>query len=273
MEQGEQDFILLPGGVHLWGPKPKLLGSVPENIIERESAGYALWSMDNPNWRKIATDTMVVMGDVPDQALKILAVTAEKLDEMLQREIGGPSRKYIYKIRIFQDRSHFCSYANNCGAANAHSLYNPRTGEMAVHFGPETGQEEFQQTFAHEFTHAYMDQVYRVTEPLWFAEGMAEYFSLVKWTSRGYKPTKKNWRAAMHFGSGLLIPLREILKASREDIYGITFYLYYANCWALIHFLMHKHPEIVEGLLNKQRIDISPLEDEYAKYVKKLMGL
>jgi hypothetical protein len=83
----EQDFILLPDGLHIWG-NPSRLSGVPEDIVGQESTGYSFYPMQNPEWRKLSTDTMEVMGDVPDEALKTLAVTAEKLEEMLQREIG-----------------------------------------------------------------------------------------------------------------------------------------------------------------------------------------
>lgn len=228
--------------------------------------------MDNPEWRRLSTDSMIVMGDVPDQALRVLAVTAEKFDEMLRKEIGGPDQRLIYKVRIFQDRSQFCAYARRCGAGNALSLYDPYVGEMALHFGAQTDRESFEETYAHEFTHAYMDRIYGVTEPLWFAEGMAEYFSLLKWTARGYKPTGKNWRAAMHLDVDDLIPLRDIVTASRDTVYGFEFTKYYAQSWGIVSFLLKKYPEIVEGLLNKQKIDISPLGDEYIAYMKKLIG-
>lgn len=273
MPTTQQDFIILPGGVHVWNPEPAYLGAVPDDIIESKSAGYTLHLMESdPGWKRLVTDKMIVMGDVPDQALKVLAVTAEKLNEMLQKEIGGPEQLYIYKIRIFDKRYDFCRYATRCGASNALSLYDPRSMEMALHFGPNADQEEFEQTFAHEFTHAYMDRIYRVTEPLWFAEGMAEYFSLVKWTNRGYKPTGKNWKAAMHLDVDNLIPLSDILRATRNDIYGHNFPLYYAQAWGLVHFLLKKHPEVIEGLLNRKSIDISLLSDEYSAYVRKLMG-
>ena len=34
-----------------------------------------------------------------------------------------------------------------------------------------------QKTLAHEFAHEYMDRVWKRTDPLWFAEGVAEYFA------------------------------------------------------------------------------------------------
>jgi len=267
----EQDLIILPGGLHVWGREAALSG-VPGDRVERQSQGHALHLMESPGWKKLSTDKVMVMGDVPDQALKTLAVTAEELLRMLDQQIGGPEQRYIYKIRIFDKREDFCNYARACGAGNALSLYYPHTMEMAVQFGPNTSLEDFEQTYAHEFVHAYMDLVYQVTSPLWFAEGMAEYFSHVRWTTRGYRPTKKNWRAMMHLGGEKLFSLSEIVNAGRNAIYGFEFPLYYAQCWSVVHFLLHKHPDVIEGLLKRETFDISLLSDEYNAYLKKLTG-
>lgn len=272
MPKAEQDFILLPDGFHIWGDSSRLSG-VPSEIVEKQSSGYALYPMDNPAWRKISTDTMMVIGDVPDEALKTLAVTAEKLEEMLQREIGGPARRYIYTIKIFKDRNQFCAYARRCGAANALSFYEPNKGELVVHFSQQTDAEDFERTFAHEFTHAYMHRVYGVMDPIWFAEGMAEYFSRLEWTRKGFKPTGKSENAAMHGETVSAIPLIDILKATRDDIYGMKFPEYYAASWAVVSFLLKKHPELVESILLKNIVDLEPLQQEYRRFLKQKLGV
>lgn len=248
------------------------MSGVPDERIERQRQGHTLQLMASPGWRKLITDKVVVMGDVPDQALHMLAVTAEELIRMLDQQIGGPEQNYPYNIRIFDKREDFCAYARKCGVGNALSLYDPMPMEMALHFGPNADREDFEQTYAHEFVHAYMDRIYRVTAPLWFAEGMAEYFSHLRWTARGYRPTKKNWKAMMQLGGDVLLSLSEIVNAPRHEMYGFNFPLYYAQAWSLVHFLLHKHPEVVEGLLKRETFDLSLLSDEYNAYLKKLTG-
>lgn len=272
MEIG-QDLVILPGGLHIWNPSSRLDG-VPQEIIDREGSGYSPSPMQNPTWRKLETGKITVMGDVPDQALRGCAITADELRKMLEKEIGGPAPTGPYLIRVFQDRPQFCAYASNCGAgAYAYSIYVPRNMEMAVHFTLETHPEDFEQTFAHEFTHAYMDRVYRVTEPLWFAEGMAEYFARLEWTSKGFKTTGSNPNAAMHGDNVAAISIQDLVKADSNDIYGINFPAYYGACWGVVTFLMKKHPAVVEALLNREIVDIRPLEKEYTRYIKRRLGV
>lgn len=249
------------------------MSGIPQDLIDQPRSDYSFYTMDNPSWRKLSTDTMMVMGDVPDEALKTLAVTAEKLEEMLQREIGGPARRYIYNIRIFKDQGQFCAYARRCEAANASSFYSPTKGELALHFSQATDAEDFERAYAHEFVHAYMDKVYGVTEPLWFAEGMAEYFSHLEWTKRGFKPTGKNWKAAMHGEEIAEIPLKEVLRATRDDLYGAKYPQYYAATWAIVSFLLKRYPEAVEALLQKQPVDLAHLEKEYRQFLKRKLGV
>lgn len=270
----EQDFILLPGNVHVWNPTSPGLGAVPEKIIESRSVDFTYHHLETPGWTRVVTDDMRVEGDIPAHGLRVVAVTAEKLDEMLRKELPGPPRQYIYNIKVFNSRKDFCKYAGRCGMSHALSFYDPNKHEVALHFQDYTEGEEFEETFAHEIVHAYMHTVFRVTEPLFFAEGMAEYFSKIRWTSKGFRPTGKSWKAAMHLQEDTMMPLATILNAKRDDLYGINFPQYYAQCWAFIHFLLHKHPDIVQAFLEHQFLPDkwSNLEPQYRAYVKKLMG-
>lgn len=265
----DQDFIIFHGGVHVWEPAKPDLSGVPEDVVEERSKRYTLNLLETAGWKKIETDKVVAVGDVPEQALKLLTATGEEFIEMLTREIGRRPHLYQYKVRLFDKRKDFCRYANICGASNALSLYNPVSMEMGLHFGDDADHEEFEQTYAHEFTHAFMDRVYGVTEPLWFAEGMAEYFSRLKWTNSGYKPTGKNWKAMMVMGEDLM-PISKILSATREDMYGLNFPLYYAEAWALVKFLLQHHLELVDVLLNKGKPNLEYLGNDFMAYMKRI---
>lgn len=67
----KQDFVILPGGVHVWGPYDHNLSGVPDDVIDERSKGYTLNLLETPGWRKLESDKIQVMGDIPDQALKV----------------------------------------------------------------------------------------------------------------------------------------------------------------------------------------------------------
>lgn len=270
MEKVEQDYVILPGGVHLWGPDSAYLGAIPEEVIARESVGQTLKALDTPGWMLLVSKNVVIRGDVPAEVLHTAATMGEELNKMLFREIGRIWDTPRYSVRIFKERGDFCEFASICGASTALSLYDPRHQEIALHFGPGTDLEEFERTYAHEFTHAFMDKIYRVTEPLWFAEGMAEYFRNLGWTDGGYRPTRKNSIAVIHLAEGIL-PLKDLLNVDRTDVYGVNFPAIYANAWAFTKFLIRKHPLVVETLLNRVKMNLSYLEPQYKAYVTRML--
>lgn len=266
MEKVEQDFVILPGGVHLWNPSPAFLGEIPDDVIAEQSSGYPIDELPSPNWRKITTPYAIIEGDVSDEAFRVLGVTADEIIKMLMIEMGGPSQNRKYRVRVFADRPDFCSFAKACGSATALSLYNPRTSELAVHFGDTMDARDFEQTYAHELTHAYMDYTFRVTEPLWFAEGMAVFFSDLAWTSHGFIPTRKNPTGIIHLAKEIM-PLKRLLQADKNDLYGSP--EFYENAWAFTKFLIRQQPIVVESLLNRSRLDLAYLEPKYRAYIKR----
>lgn len=265
-------YVILPGGVHLWDPKPAGLGDLPSELIESRSAGHALKELEPPGWRELQGDVVVVRGDIPEVGLRGIAVTAEELERMLYRELGdAPERNAPYKVRVFNSQMDFCRFAAQCGAANALSLYDPRSMEMVLHFGPEVDSTAFETTFAHEFTHAWMDRVYRVHSPLWFAEGMAEYFSHVKWTPEGYRLVQEDLVRLKNLNNSARLPLKALIELPRDAMYGILFPVYYAQAWSVFAFLMDKHRDIAMDMLNQRHVDLTPLDKEYERYVKRLV--
>lgn len=269
-ESAVENYVIYPNGLHLWGPKGIGLGEVPPDVIAQKSERFALEETEIPSQKLLKSDIVTVRGDIPEEGLRTMGVAAEELDAMLSREMQGPDRRRGYKIRVFSKLPDFCMHARMCGAANAQSFYDPRSYEMAFHFGPEITWEDFEVPFAHEFAHAWMDNVYDVRGPLWFAEGMAEYFSRIEWTQSGYVLTRKNERAAAVLRGAELLPLKQFLTLPREAMYGVNFALYYAQSWALVSMLLNKYPERLLKLLGKMDAEISNLGVQYVKYIKGL---
>lgn len=187
---------------------------------------------------------------------------------MMRASIGGPMAGRMFSARIFRDKLDFCKFATLCGAANAESLYDPRTNEVAAWFDrPKT--RWFQRILAHEVAHAYMDLVWRRTDPLWFAEGMAEYFSGNEWGSDGFQPGLVNPSVVEKLP--VSIDLGTFFGMSRDEMYGSRWQWHYANSWSIVHFLMSRHPttviDLLEGMPSRE---VVPLEPEWRDYVKAL---
>ena len=78
--------------------------------------------------------------------------------------------------------------AMKVGASNAMSYYDPSTKDVVMWFDHTMTHDQLQALIAHELTHAYMDIVNECRGPLWFQEGMAEYFQHFTWTGSQLEP-------------------------------------------------------------------------------------
>lgn len=100
---------------------------------------------------------------------------------------------------------------------------------------------------AHEGWHAYTQRVFRHALPVWLEEGIACFMEGVRGGVDGAPPTFIPWRNFERFGElrdvvsrGRFIPLEELVQGTPQDSLetGRTTLLgYYAQVWALVHFL------------------------------------
>jgi hypothetical protein len=163
----------------------------------------------------------------------------------------GARPRREYRVRVFKVKRDFCSYAACLGAPQAQSLYDPRSYEVGMWFDQaKVDLEWFEKIFAHEMTHAYMDLAWGVTGPLWFAEGMAEYYSNFLW--KGSQPipgqVEPELIATARWDPEVM-PLWELVGMPRERMYGPEWPRLYALAWTLIHFLYQERPSLIEALL------------------------
>ena len=100
---------------------------------------------------------------------------------------------------------------------------------------------------SHEGWHAYTQHVFRHSLPVWLEEGIACYMEGVRGGVDGAPPTFIPWRNFERFGElrdvvarNRLIPLEELVQGTPQDALAngrTTLLGYYAQVWALVHFL------------------------------------
>lgn len=118
---------------------------------------------------------------------------------------------------------------------------------------------------AHEGWHQYSQTIFREGLPLWADEGLATWMEGHRWARDADRPTFNPWRNFERFGElreavrdQELIPLDELLDGVPQGFLkdGTSRLLtYYAQVWALIHFL-------VEGEGGKYRAGLERLVDD-----------
>ena len=101
---------------------------------------------------------------------------------------------------------------------------------------------------AHEGWHAYTQRVFRHSLPVWLEEGIACYMEGVGGNANGAPPTFMPWRNFERFGElrdvvsrERFVSLADLIEGTPQDYLRDgrnTLLGYYAQTWALVHFLM-----------------------------------
>jgi hypothetical protein len=244
----------IPDTLFLGSPAAVSPMEIPKGEISRRSAGWRILKDTSPGWDILETENALIHGQgFGRDFLRSVGVYLEEFNIMLRSTIGGPPTRGLFALRIYSDRSDFCRRAACLGASNAESLYDPIGRVMDVVPDPTKPDFWFQRILAHEFVHAYMHLVFGISQPLWFAEGMAEFFSNFSWQDGMLAPGALNPEVLrrLKLGRQSLVPVFEFVNLGREVMYGMNFAMLYAEAWALIHYLMDEQPEEIQTLLSK----------------------
>jgi hypothetical protein len=217
--------------------------------------------------------SIAVVGDLKHDDMRAVAIYALEFEDMLIRTIGGRPKNIPYRLRFYADQAEFRKVAVRAGASNAMSYYDPRTRDIVMWFDQTITHNELQGLVAHEFTHAYMDIVFDTTSPLWFAEGMAEYFQHFTWKGDRVDPGALNEIQLEQLRIQDPVPITDFVNLGREAFYGHNFRLLYAEAWTVVHFLFEYEPEMIQELLHRERINVTGLDREWRGHLQAMMKL
>lgn len=190
-------------------------------------------------WRKATSEHFVIYGDVSESGLRNYAQKVERFDQMLR--IWFPPhdpnlitpRLTIYLANGRTDmRKIWPDMPDNVGG-----FYTPGEERIFAVTGG-TGADN-DQTLFHEYGHHYMQQNMTGAYPGWFVEGFAEYFSTAELSAGHMRvglhdPGRMN---SLTMGANSWMSMEQVLRSRSFDT-GSRGHLYYAESWALTHYLM-----------------------------------
>ena len=102
-------------------------------------------------------------------------------------------------------------------------------------------REDMLRTVRHEGFHQYLDRLMS-NPPVWFNEGLAEYFEGAKLEYGTLRAPERHPRHSEFLESGTLLPLSTFLFEGQDVFYAHT-ESRYAQAWALVTYLRHSTPE------------------------------
>lgn len=190
-------------------------------------------------WRKATTEHFVIYGDASEGALRNYAQKVERFDHLLRTWFPprDPSliapRLPIYladgrddMMRIWPDIP-----------ANVGGFYTP--GEERIFAVTGGSGPDNDRTLFHEYAHHYMNQNLTGAYPGWFVEGFAEFFATADLTPGHMRvavhdPGRVN---SLTLSPNSWMPMAQVLRSRSFDT-GSRGHFYYAQSWALTHYLM-----------------------------------
>ena len=202
---------------------------------------------EKERWTTLTIDELTVYSSADDGTTRSVASDLVRLRGALavvtKLKVRSPLPTRVF---IFGDRRSFAQY---CDAALGRSdnmtglFLSDRDGNHVLIAGNAAGVDR---VVYHELTHYFLRNTVSSHVPLWFNEGLAEFYS----TFTGSKDTVDVGRPIEDHIAWLrtqtLIPLKDLFAIthdSKEYHEGNRQGVFYAESWALVHYLMIGNPE------------------------------
>jgi tetratricopeptide (TPR) repeat protein len=155
----------------------------------------------------------------------------------------------VYGFRDFESLSPFLPDEEEAGT-NVTGYFRTGRAGHAIVVDLSLGSREYERVLYHEYVHLVVSLGERRV-PLWFEEGLSEFYA---GTRVGRDAAEVGSLETRHVNALLgrkLLPLDEVLAASEGSSWSTdpeTAGLFYAESWALVHYLLTKAPAGQERL-------------------------
>jgi hypothetical protein len=134
-------------------------------------------------------------------------------------------------------------------------FFDNRDGRIRVRIDPPPGgAEEFRRRMRHEFTHAFINELYAKPMPTWFQEGAAQFYAYSEggglWKENRLEELKRTMKNAPWMDIG---KIEEVIR--KKNVSPGMIYLAYLQSEALILYIAHERgdswiPSVIQRLQN-----------------------
>jgi tetratricopeptide (TPR) repeat protein len=201
-----------------------------------------------PRWTVIHSESMTVMGDQSANTLRDVALELEQFRAILGRlsSNGQPAPAAPTLVYVFGTRKAFEPFLplHNGKPAQVGGYFQRNVDTNTIALSTEGFADDAAVVF-HEYSHLLVGTAVR-SIPVWLNEGLAEYFSTFRLKSGG-KGANIGLAIARHVQllRQRFIPLSQLLAVDQSsELYneGERRSIFYAESWALTHYLMTELP-------------------------------
>ena len=215
-----------------------IIGAAPAAALPRQGDA----------WLQLRSPHFTFFSDASDRTARKVALDLERLRSALAQlnpdlELVSPVPTWIY---VFKSTSSFAPYRlfhdGRPQPAEGFFVTHPYGNYVAVNADP---RRDATRLIYHEYLHHVLANNYPDL-PLWLNEGLAEYYSTFEVVGGEAKIGAPILLHALWLHDNALIPLSQLVEmdtSSRDYNEGSRRGVFYAESWALVHYLLNGRPE------------------------------
>lgn len=196
------------------------------------------------SWTKVQTKHFTLIGDVDEIKLKELGISLEQFRGSVEHLSSGINLNASVEtiVIVFKDRIAFKPFNIRNGAGyfqtGRNANYITLTNETA-------GEQNPQRVIYHEYVHSLIRNTFGRDVPLWFSEGLAEYYSTLRIKDEQNIILGGVVRSHVRQirKQGLQISLKTLFSIGDDSPYyneDDKKNIFYAESWLLMHYLIQK---------------------------------
>jgi tetratricopeptide (TPR) repeat protein len=196
-----------------------------------------------PSWTRVVTPRFTVSAELPPEQAVAVTTRLEQFRAAIERALPEgrlPSILQTFVVVFATDESfrpYKPTHQGGTAPVSGFVVNDEFSPCLALHF--ERGEESYRTIF-HEYAHLLVQRA-APGVPLWFTEGAAEFYSTLAPADDG-----RSARLGRPVDRHVLllrrrfVPLAQLLDTTREtaDWQGPEGQLFYAESWALVHYLL-----------------------------------
>ena len=245
------------------------------------------------DWLSLRSDHFQLIGNVGERDLRNVALKFEQFRDVINQlnpavlEEGGPP----VVILVFNDRNSYKPFmpVANGAVVPVGGFFQPGEDVNYITLTLESADQGLDVIF-HEFSHLLLRRVF-ADAPLWFNEGLAEYYSTFEVPSSRRAHIGKPVQSHLQLLQSRSLPFARFFAIDRKspeytkDTIGRN--VLYAQAWAIVHHAFHGESKRRDQLLafvtkladgtpteesfrTAYGIEVRALENEVESYVKQL---
>ena len=243
------------------------------------------------NWTSVRSQNFQLVGNASEKDIRLVANRLEQFRSVFALlfpaiKLNSPVPTTVI---VFKSDSSYKPFKVN---QNIAGYFQPGEDVNYITLTTETSSEDHPfRTIFHEYVHLLIENTMGPTVPVWFNEGLAEYYSTFDITDENRKVLLGDLvrNHVLYLRETKFLPLRTLLAVDHKSPYyneGNKMNIFYAESWMLMHYLLQgehqkRRPQLVRflELLGSNttidnafqqafQIDLEAFEKDFRSYVQ-----